>query len=152
MGAGATSPGAPEPVDSIGVDAGDRMPRADISPCRLEKNTTVTADNARHLATEQYLAAGLLDVTCIGGRNEPEVDDARRRAMKRADACSVRFELAQPLRADQLEARDTVGETTAMELLPPRQLAWLGRDDDLATALRRDAPFLAVAVELGSAP
>ena len=81
--------------------------RALTSPAGHESRTPLPA-RARDpgdLVPEQDLAAGGHDIVGEAARDEAIVDDPRSRHVQRAHAGRMRLELAQALRADQLEPR-----------------------------------------------
>ena len=67
--------------------------------------------------------------------------------MQCGDAGGVRFDLAQLIGADPAQPRHAVGDAAALQLIEPRQLALLGRDDHLARPLSRDPSLVAIGVE-----
>src|SRR5215207_434622 len=71
--------------------------------------------------------------------------------MQRVDADRVRLDRGDLVGADPPQFRNAVCDPPALELVEARQLLGAGGDDQLARPLRRDAPPLAVRVELGGA-
>src|SRR5207253_5871043 len=89
------------------------------------------------------LAARPASAAPHGARHLPEVADPGLRAPEPRNPRRVRLPLADALGPEPLEPLEAVGAAAALELVEPRELARLGRDHELATALGADAVRLA---------
>ncbi len=130
----------------VGVDAGaDDDPRGlDLAGRRLDHGRPCSPREAHHVASEQKLPARPTHVVRIRLRHPREVDDRGLGRVQRCDSRGVRLELGEPLRADQLDARDAVRKRAAVELEEPRALLLTRRDDDLAAPEHRDPACVAI--------
>src|SRR5207302_7978588 len=81
----------------------------------------------------------------IGPRHLREVHDARHGGIDRLDAGTVRLQLPEPLRADELDDLHAVGHAALIEPLQAGQLALTRGHDDLAAELIGDAVRVAEA-------
>jgi hypothetical protein len=91
----------------------------------------------------QDLTTCLLDVFCERCGDLRVVHNAGVRGVQRPEGGAMRFDLAQPLRFDQLQSENAVRYAASVQFFQPWQLCWLGCDDDLAAALVRNTPLVA---------
>ena len=86
--------------------------------------------------TESNLGSRARDLRRQRVRDTREVDDAGLGDVQRGDTGDVRLQLAQSLVSDPFRVH-AVGDRAFLELVEPRQLALVDRDDDLAALLER---------------
>ena len=98
--------------EPVGVYTGaDNDPgRLDVADVRLDDGRPAAPCEPDNLAPEQQLASCGDHVLPERIGDAREVDDRRLRRVECPDARGVRLELAEPLRPDQLDARDAVHE------------------------------------------
>ena len=114
-------------------------PAANSPPAGRDGRAAAVARDRRDRAWPVRIrAAALPDLVRQRAGNQLEVDDPGLGRVERAYADDVRLQLREPLGPDLLEPAHAVRLAAPPELLEPRDLGLVGRDDDLAAALGRD--------------
>jgi hypothetical protein len=112
-----------------------------------ELEPLAAGDQCLDLGAREDAAAAVANVAGQGCGDGAEVDDTCLGRVQRGEPAGVWLDLRDLLRPEPAQAADAVGGAAALELVEPRQLLRLRRDDQLALAAGLDAALLAVFVE-----
>lgn len=109
-----------------------------LAALEREAAAAVATIEPHDTAPEQDVAAAGLHFVGVRQRDATEVNDPSLRHVETANAGRVGLELADPVRLDVREPPEAVGEPAPLELRERSELAFVERDDELATELVRD--------------
>jgi hypothetical protein len=135
--------------EAIGPAAGarDRATRARLAALVADDELAAALRQRPDTAAEHDLPACGLDLLRELRGDGGEVGDAGRRGVERRDAACVGLDLGDPGRVDAPQPGDAVRPRAPLDLLERRELALLGRDDQLAAALDANPVPLAERVQ-----
>ena len=138
---------------AVGVEPGTRddVGRIEVAGRGFEGHPVGSLPDPGHFAARVDDGAGRAQVLGVGEGHRAEVDYAGPRRPEATDPGGPRFELADPLRSDLLEAIHAVRGGAVADVGQSRQLLAGQRDDELARVADRDPVCLGVGFECGLA-
>ena len=135
--------------DAVGVQtcAVNKESSGDVTLGGVNSQVFRVGGDGQDSRVGMHFAARFLEESCIGLGDCVVVDDGRLRRVDGFDTIGVGFDFPESFGVNDLEAGDTVGSSSTVELFKGRDFRFLGGNDDLAAVLVCDAVLTAELLE-----